>query len=151
MCDNMLQAYLAKYPKECFGNFFVTTRQYREVVQLDKEYIFFNTKYLKRFEDVKIVYVPCGKCIQCLEKRSKSWEIRSVFELLQSQTACCLTLTYDDEHLPKCDKVLPINEDENVEIIDDKRGIIQYKDVQDFIKRLRKHFNFKKEIKGYKY
>lgn len=147
MCDNMLQAYLAKYPRKEFGNFYLATRQYREYVQLDKEYIFFNTKYLKRFEDVKIVYVPCGKCIQCLTKRSKSWEIRSVFELLQSNTACCLTLTYDDDNLTLCPETVPYSDDDVIDITQDRRGIINYKDVQDFIKRIRKHFHFKKEIK----
>lgn len=146
MCDNMLQAYLAKYPKIEFGNFYVNTRQYREVVQLEKEYIFFNTKYLKRFEDVQIVYVPCGKCIQCLNRRAKSWEIRSVFELLESSKSCCVTLTYNDENLPTIDNK-QVLDDEILDIPDEKCGIFNYKDVQDFIKRIRKHFNFKRDIK----
>lgn len=147
MCDNMLQAYLARNPKQIFGNFYIVTRQYREYAQLDKDYIFFNTKYLNRFETVNVVYVPCGKCIQCLTNRSKSWEIRSVFEMLQYPDSCCLTLTYNDENLPKCDKNVMINDDEVLTIDDEKRGIINYKDIQDFIKRLRKKFDFRREIK----
>ena len=123
MCDNPIEAILCSHPKQFFGNFFILTRQYREVVQLNKEYIFFpserNKKYVSRFNNVQTVYLSCGKCIQCLNSRSKSWELRSSLEKLKYEHACCLTLTYDNEHLPMF-------------------GKLRYKDVQDFIKRLRK-------------
>lgn len=123
MCESPMQAILCSHPKSMFGNFMILTRQYREIVQLKKEYLFFpserNSKYIKRFNNVQTVWLPCGKCIQCLNSRAKSWEVRSSLELLKYRTACCLTLTYDDDHLPMF-------------------GKLKYKDVQDFIKRLRK-------------
>lgn len=151
MCDSPIMCYLAKNPKPMFGNFFILTRQYREIVQLNKEYLFFpsesNKKYLSRFQDVQSVWLPCGKCIQCVNKRSKSWEIRSIFEMLRyGKNCCCLTLTYDDEHLTTLPKSVTFNNEE-VNIDDNKNGIINYKDVQDFVKRLRKHFKFRREIK----
>lgn len=122
MCDSPIEAVLCSHPKPFFGNFMVLTRQYREYAQLNKEYLFFGNKYINRFDNVQKVYLPCGKCIQCLNSRSKSWEVRSSLELLKYKNACCLTLTYDNDHLPAF-------------------GLLKYKDVQDFIKRLRKHIN----------
>lgn len=123
MCDSPIEAVLVSHPKRFFGNFTIKTRQYNEVVQLKKEYLLFkshsNLKYINRFENRQIVYLPCGKCIQCLNSRAKSWEVRSSLEHLKYKNSCCLTLTYDNEHLPMF-------------------GKLKYKDVQDFIKRLRK-------------
>jgi hypothetical protein len=142
----MLKAYLCSSPNYIYGDFYVLTRQYRETVQFGKEYIFFNDKYLNRFNVVKEVYVPCGKCIQCVISRSKSWEIRSLFELQNYSKSVCLTLTYNDENLPQYRS--EIYKDDNVYYLpDSKNGIINYKDVQDFVKRLRKRFKFKREIK----
>lgn len=146
MCDNPIRAYLCKNPKYMFGNFMVLTRQYREIVQLDKEYLFFTDKYLSRFKSVNEVWLPCGKCIQCLNKRSKDWEIRSIFEKNLHDVNCCLTLTYDDLHLKHCADFVQTDEG-LVHIPSEKTGIAFYKDVQDFIKRIRKHFNFKREIR----
>ena len=123
MCDSPISAILCSHPKSFFGNFYILTKQYREIVQLQKEYLFFpserNNRYIKKFNNVQTVYLPCGKCIQCLHSRSKSWEIRSSLELLKYKNAVCLTLTYDDEHLPMF-------------------GKLKYSDVQKFIKRIRK-------------
>lgn len=146
MCDNPLHAYLCKEPKHIFGNFMILTRQYREIAQLNKEYLFFTDKYLSRFHYVQDVWLPCGKCIQCLNSRSKSWEIRSIYEKNKFTDNCCLTLTYDDEHLEHCSDFVQ-TEQGLVHIPYDKTGIANYKHIQDFIKRIRKHFNFKKEIR----
>lgn len=123
MCENPIEVYVCRRPKMSYGNFYINTRQYREIVQLDKEYIFFVgknlNKYWYRFEHCERRYLPCGKCIQCLNSRAKSWEIRSSLEHQKYKKSCCLTLTYNDEHLPTF-------------------GVLKYKDVQDFMKRLRK-------------
>lgn len=146
MCDNPLEAYLCSEPKPIFGNFMILTKQYREYAQLNKEYIFFTEKYLPRFCNVQTVYLPCGKCIQCMNARSKNWEIRSIFEKNSHSDNCCLTLTYDDEHLPKGSDFIQ-TEHGILNVPSDKTGIACYKDVQDFVKRIRKHFKFKKEIR----
>ena len=146
MCDSPVKAYLAKNPKVWFGNFFLSTKQYREYVQIGKEYIFFGeSKYLNRFSTVQEVYVPCGKCIQCLHQRSKSWEIRSAFQMKKYPEAICCTLTYDDEHLPKGSDFV-YTDNGIIKIPDEKKGVINYKDVQDFIKRIRKRFRFLRRI-----
>lgn len=146
MCDNPIHAYLCSEPKSIFGNFMVLTRQYREIAQLGKEYLFFSEKYLSRFLSVNDVWLPCGKCIQCLNSRSKNWEIRSIFEKNSHIDNCCLTLTYDDVHLPRSADFIQ-TDDGIIKVPEDKNGVACYKDIQDFVKRIRKHFDFKKEIR----
>lgn len=62
--------------------------------------------------------IPCGQCIDCRIKRRKDWSIRLMYELREHNEAYFLTITYDDEHLPK-------------------NGSLNKKDMQDFIKSLR--------------
>lgn len=45
--------------------------------------------------------VPCGKCAGCKMDYARSWALRVMHEAKQYDKNCCITLTYDDEHLPK--------------------------------------------------
>lgn len=65
------------------------------------------------------VTVPCQKCIGCYFDYSNEWVLRCKMELEQCEKATFITLTYDNEHLP------------------DKSNL-KRKDVQDFLKRLRR-------------
>lgn len=65
-----------------------------------------------------IISLPCGKCDSCIEGRTKAWAARCVLESSLYQSNCFLTLTYADSCLPKY-------------------GLCK-KDLQNFIKRLRK-------------
>ena len=47
------------------------------------------------------ISLPCGQCIGCRLERSRQWAIRCVHEASLHDKNCFLTLTYDDEHLPK--------------------------------------------------
>lgn len=66
--------------------------------------------------------VPCGRCIECRKLRVNSWFVRLLTEKKHSDTAHFLTLTYDEENLP-------FSENGNMNL--------NYKDTQDFWKRLR--------------
>jgi hypothetical protein len=66
--------------------------------------------------------VPCGNCVECLKRRSNQWVFRLNEELRRSNTASFLTLTYEDEKIPKSFNGLPT---------------LDIKDHQDFMKRLR--------------
>lgn len=46
------------------------------------------------------LYVPCGQCIACRLNYAKFWSIRMMQELRKHDSACFVTLTYDDEHVP---------------------------------------------------
>jgi len=48
----------------------------------------------------KYVHVPCGKCPECLKRRTASWSFRLEVEALNWQQQFFLTLTYDNEHVP---------------------------------------------------
>ena len=64
---------------------------------------------------------PCGQCIGCRLERSRQWAMRCMFESEFHDRNCFITLTYDDEHLPK-------------------NGDLDKSDFQRFMKRLRKKF-----------
>jgi len=65
--------------------------------------------------------LPCGRCIGCRLERSRQWAVRMMHEASLHQDNCFITLTYDNEHLPK-----------NASLV--KR------DFQLFMKRLRKAY-----------
>lgn len=70
----------------------------------------------------KKMNVPCGKCPECLESKRHSWVIRIMEELKASDFATFLTLTYDEDHVPK-----------------DKEGnlILDKSELQRYLKRVR--------------
>lgn len=70
--------------------------------------------------------VPCGKCLGCQADQSLMWSIRAYHESVMHKESCFLTLTYDESHLPA-------------------DGKISKKDLQNFFKRLRRHFERKHE------
>ena len=45
--------------------------------------------------------LPCGQCIGCRLERSRQWAIRCMHEAQMHKQNCWLTLTYDEEHVPK--------------------------------------------------
>ncbi|AXL15286.1 replication initiator protein [Microviridae sp.] len=63
--------------------------------------------------------VRCGQCIGCRLNHAREWAVRMTHESQMHPTNCTLTLTYDDEHLPR-------------------NGSLNPDDHRDFIKRLRK-------------
>lgn len=67
----------------------------------------------------QMMHVPCGKCAFCIRKAINAWCLRLRHEMDVSSSAFFLTLTYNEEHLPKT-------------------GDLSKRDLQLFIKRLRK-------------
>lgn len=51
--------------------------------------------------------IPCGQCIGCRLEKSRQWAIRCSLESQLYQNSYFLTLTYDDEHLPKSGSLVP--------------------------------------------
>lgn len=86
----------------------------------------------------EVVPVPCGHCIGCRLDRSQAWSDRMLLEYSKdredypARTALFVTLTYDELHKPV------------VECTDHvSRGTLDVRDVQLFIKRLRKYLPHK--------
>lgn len=69
------------------------------------------------YEPIK---VACGKCLECLSQRSNEWSHRIIDECKQHKDNCFITLTYNDDFKPS-------------------NGSLCRRDLQLFIKRLRKH------------
>ena len=81
-------------------------------------------KGLKEFE--------CGKCPECLGKRSNIWALRAVMHAKQCKNCCMVTLTYDT--FIRDEKGNIIGENLNLRDVDKR-------DCQLFIKRLREYFS----------
>lgn len=67
----------------------------------------------------KPIKLPCGACTGCRLERSRQWAIRCTHEAQLHKANSFITLTYNNEHLPK-------------------DGSLKIRDFQLFIKRLRK-------------
>lgn len=65
--------------------------------------------------------LPCGKCPECQKDYYTNWATRGSRELARWDSSVFLTLTYAPEHLPE-------------------NNSLNKKDVQDFIKRVKKYF-----------
>lgn len=70
------------------------------------------------FVDLRVT-VACGRCIGCRIDRARDWQVRLLHETQFHTSSLFVTLTYDSEHLPES-------------------GSLEPRDVQLFIKRLRK-------------
>lgn len=82
--------------------------------------------------------IPCGGCVECRLALSRQWADRMLLELDHSKIAIFATLTYSPEHVP-------------VTMLDDNDTPIYTlvkRDVQLFLKRLRKRFTGR-EIRFY--
>lgn len=88
--------------------------------------------------DPRDIRVPCGHCIGCRLDKSRQWADRMMLELDHSKTAVFVTLTYDSEHVPLA------------QLLDDGTWLytLNKRDLQLFLKRLRKYFSGK-EIRFY--
>lgn len=89
---------------------------------VNEKSIVFNNPNNPFFESLML---PCGQCVGCRLERSRQWALRCVHEASLYDENCFLTLTYDDEHLPK-------------------GGSLNVEDIQLFIKRLRRRIEPKK-------
>lgn len=68
----------------------------------------------------EVVKLPCGQCVGCRLERARQWSIRCMHEASLYERNCFLTLTYRDEDLPE-------------------GGTLVRRDLQLFLKRMRKH------------
>lgn len=93
----------------------------REKTPLGKRRVVFKMK--EAHHDLAIT-VPCGKCIGCFLERARQWSVRVVHEASLWPVNSFVTLTYDNESLPRCWPGGP--------------PTLQVRDVQLFMKRLRK-------------
>lgn len=82
------------------------------------------------------VLVPCGHCIGCRLDYARQWAERSVHEAEKYEHNYFLSLTYDDESLPKNEKGIPT---------------LIHDEISDFMKRLRFALKDKFGIEGVRF
>lgn len=70
------------------------------------------------------VRVPCGECVECRQRQAAEWALRIEHESRCHDASWFVTLTYDRKHLPKF-------------------GKLEKKDLQLFLKRIRKDGPFR--------
>lgn len=80
----------------------------------------------------RVTKIECGQCLECRLKSAKEWAIRGTKEAKYHENNIMITLTYNDEHLPKSQGV----DSKTGEIIE--TSTLNHRDVQLFMKRLRK-------------
>lgn len=77
------------------------------------------------------VFLPCNTCLGCRLKYAQQWAARCMFELQYHDSAWFVTLTYNDQHVPK-------SYFEHPETGDDMPSLtLRRRDTQLFLKRLR--------------
>lgn len=106
------------------------------------KYELLQLKWYKKYD-----MIPCGKCIGCRLDYSREWANRIIVESKEYPKNTCwfLTLTYNDENIPTKSII-------NKETGEEKIGITLYKkDVQEFIKKLRRHYEYKYNHTGIRY
>ena len=82
------------------------------------------------------VYRPCGKCYACRANLRRDWFLRLRSHAYNSVSSLFVTLTYDEEHLPRSDCGWPTT---------------VKRDLQLFFKRLRKNLQSYEKEKGEKF
>lgn len=69
------------------------------------------------------IYVPCGKCFACQMNKARDWSYRIMNESKLYEENVFITLTYNEENLPR---------------VSETQGTLVKRDLQNFMKRLRK-------------
>ena len=75
-----------------------------------------------------LIYVPCGKCLDCQNQSRSEWVLRCKYELQVNKHAYFVTLTYDNKFLPAA--YMDYEEKQSV-LLDIKLGL--KKDYSDFL------------------
>ena len=90
------------------------------------------------------VPIPCGQCVGCRLEHSRQWAVRCMLESEYHDENYFITLTYSDDTVPMSEYI-------DMETGEIKTSLtLQKKDVQDFIKRLRRHFDYN-DKDGFRY
>lgn len=107
---------------------------------------------VKKFNaNYKKTVIPCRKCIGCRIDYSRDWANRGYLESKKSPNSnYFVTLTYDDEHLPKKDE---ITTSKGITYKNDGtwNGCLEPKHLKKFIHDIRQHYYRKNGYKGIKY
>lgn len=108
---------------------------------VDKRNRYYNIHGIRK----KVQTIPCGHCWACKLNYSAEWATRIMCEAKEHDHNYWLTLTYDDEHIPKYEWFT-----DGEQYFQDPgtwNGTLEPEDVTKFLKKLRKHLG----VEGIKY
>lgn len=77
----------------------LTAYDYGEYTKNGKRKLYFSPQIRKECLDT--LEVSCGQCIECRLEHSREWAVRMMLESKDYKDNYFVTLTYDDEHLPR--------------------------------------------------
>lgn len=97
----------------------------------------------------KVQIIPCGKCIGCRLEYSRQWATKGCLEAEEWKDNWFLTVTYDDEHLPKAQPA--IDEKTGEEMQPNPGGTLKSTDMTNFMKKLRTYYERKYNHKGIRF
>lgn len=87
-----------------------------------------------------VTQFDCGACPECLQKRSSAWALRCVYEAKAHSYNCMVTLTYDTFVRDNEGNIIKDSYGKPVENPVDPNLKVNKRDIQLFIKRLRKWY-----------
>jgi hypothetical protein len=66
-----------------------------------------NNGNVPELTDPRIAYipVPCGRCIECMRKKKREWQVRLMEEIKVNKEAIFVTLTFSEESLKELEKL----------------------------------------------
>ena len=96
-----------------------------------------------------IQLIPCGKCIGCRLENSKNKATQAIYEAEQWKDNWFITVTYDEEHLPKAAPA--INEKTGEEMPANPGGTLKPSDMTLFLWKLRTYYDRKYHHRGIRF
>ncbi len=139
MCTSPLKGFINGTTENGKKNLIVTPYSVDHIEFLDNKKIYVDSPAItSKYALTEFVEIPCGQCIECRLQRSRRWADRCMLELGYHESSYFLTLTYDNEHIPKN----PLIDYDTGEIYAENATLVK-KDLQDFMKRLRRAYEYK--------
>lgn len=116
----------------CFHPLHALPSPNQKTVPCGKTVLHFLKPLDKLYDRKDVMLIPCGQCIGCRLSYARQWADRCLLELQYHKHAWFVTLTYNDEHVPRSMYGDPQTGEAHPCLTLDRR------DVQLFLKRLRK-------------
>ena len=144
MCTKPLKAFRYGKTKNGKDNYIITSYKCHHVEITPQDKILKIYEKGTNYNNIPIhdfIEIPCGKCLECKLEYSRMWADRCMLEAKQYKDNCFITLTYDEDNVP---------------VNDLNYKTLKKDDLQNFLKALRNHVNYKdgkylkKEDRDYK-
>ena len=128
---------------------------------LSPHVVFSPTDAMRYYERIGCLYlmdsnkvaVPCGRCINCQMQKRKDMSVRLAHEASQHENCCFLTLTYNDDNVPTTDwNAIGCPRKQFDNGLGSLPSLTLFpRDVQLFMKRLRRRLEYHYGVKGIRY